>query len=1263
MMARAGGGFRAPAWLDGRMLPGQDESDEGRRLASLLDMAILDSVPSEEFDAIVALAARICGTPISLISLVDADRQWFKANHGLTGTAATSRELAFCDHTIRGEDILEVADATLDERFAGNALVTGEPGVRFYAGMPLCLGDGTALGSLCVIDRSPRRLDENQRQALRDLGRTASWALRSWAERHRCEQREALHAADRRRLGALIEAFGVGTWEWNVQSGELRTNDAWIGLLGWRPADHHDLRRAFHADDLADVDCALEAHLSGQTDRYRVEARMRHAGGHYVWTQSQGTLIGRDDDRRPAWIFGFVKDITEQREQEETLRRSQQFLKQTSEFAGVGGWEIELETGEMHWTPEAFRIAAVPQDRQPTAEEALQFYAPEDRPRILEARRHAIATGQPYEFEVQYNRADGKCIWVRSFGAAVFEDGRAVRLVGAIQNAEVQVAQSLALQAAHHRMTLAANSGGIGLFDWDIIADTLYWDDWMCRLYGIARPGIHDTFRVWGDRLHPDDRSAGERAIRDAIEGHRPYDIEFRVIWTDGSIHRLHAVGTVIRDARGRALRMVGTNRDVTKPRQMAIDLLRQHEMLRVTLHSIGDAVVTTDSEGRIGWLNPLAERLTGWPAAEAAGKLKIEVVHLIDEATRADRPDLVPLCLQTGRVLSQEPNAILVSRYGSECPIENTLSPIRDAVGAVLGVVIVFRDVSIARRVAAERKDRELQLGQANAELERLARHFAKARTVAEQASQAKTRFLASMSHELRTPLNGILGYAQLLEMDGGLTPVQSDRVQAMLSAGNHLLDMISCILDLSEIETESVELHAASLDIAGLAEALLNIVRPAAARKSLSLQAAIAPDVPRNVTADPTRLRQILLNLLGNAVKYTASGSVTLRITLPSCAAAATPKLRFEIEDSGPGISAELQHRLFGEYDRLGASVLASIEGAGLGLSLAKRLAALLGGDLGYRPNADCGSVFWFEMPVQAGAMAGQATPLALPGATPAPSGLPVQGALPILVVDDVAMNRDIAAAFLQSAAHAVVCAAGGAEAVRLAARGDFLAILMDVRMPDVDGLEASRRIRALGGRRSLVPIVALTAQVFAEQVAACREAGMDTHLAKPFTLDTLLGAVARGAAMAQERIARHDALPPTPPDACACPAKDCCGAPVLDGAVFDRISAILETQATDSYLVQMTEKLESLSLALASGDLGGAQASALAEAAHALAGSAGMFGFERLVQTARQFERAVRTGDCQMPAAASCLGLALTASLDAMRERISPAAAAPF
>ncbi len=566
-----------------------------------------------------------------------------------------------------------------------------------------------------------------------------------------------------------------------------------------------------------------------------------------------------------------------------------------------------------------------------------------------------------------------------------------------------------------------------------------------------------------------------------------------------------------------------------------------------------------------------------------------------------------------------------------------------------VMGL-IGFRLMTQMRLAAIADRASALATAANNENLTRLSRHLSQARDLAERASRAKSRFLAGMSHELRTPLNGILGYAQLLHMEGDLNPKQADRVDAMLVAGKHLLQMITCVLDLSEIESEHIQLQSIEFDLQPVAEACLDLIRPTAVAKGLALSIAVAPDTRRDLISDPVRLRQVLLNLLGNAAKFTGKGSIELRLRPAEDAA----KLRIEVADTGPRIPAEKRSRLFQDFERLDADAGGAIEGAGLGLALSARLASLMGGRLGYDDNPGGGSVFWLELPwkPQATPIAASAPAFDAHGAEPVPQAV---RALHVLVVDDVQINRDIACSFLRAAGHEASCAEDGIGAVAAAAGTDFDIVLMDVRMPRMDGLEATRHIRSLGGKRGQVPIVAVTAQAFTDQVAACHAAGMDGHLAKPFDMGALLTAVARAvAARPRPDVTPGPAGPPASVSgALAVPSIDR-QLPVLDPLVFERTAGFLTPEMFASSMRTLVDFGETILRGLREPNALARSGDELAEAAHTLAGSAGMFGFKRLAATGRSFEQAVRSGAAGASALADELRAAVEAALREIQDR---------
>jgi len=590
-------------------------------------------------------------------------------------------------------------------------------------------------------------------------------------------------------------------------------------------------------------------------------------------------------------------------------------------------------------------------------------------------------------------------------------------------------------------------------------------------------------------------------------------------------------------------------------------------------------------------------------------------------------------------------------------------LRALRYAIERKVTEVRMTDDIVRLKRAEHERDAYEQQLEKSNTDLALLTVDLGQARDNAERATRAKSRFLAAMSHELRTPLHGILGYVQLMRMEGDLSDVQFARVEAMLRTGNHLLEMIQGVLDLSEIETEGFELKLADINLRRVGAACLDLVKPMAEAKGLTIGLSIESAVPHEARTDPARLRQVLLNLLGNAVKFTFQGSVSLFIR----AMLDGTSLRFEVRDTGPGVLPEQQHLLFQRFARLDSSAAATVEGAGLGLSLSAQLAVLLGGRVGHHDNPTGGSVFWLELPLlpstnvtvlPAGELISDLTL-----AQPAP--FPLRG-LKVLIVDDVAINRDIAASFIRAAGHEPVCAENGVEALTAAAVGDFDIVLMDVRMPIMDGLEATRRIRALKGTRGRVPIVAMTAQVFTEQVWECRTAGMDCHVAKPFTLDSLLAALAQGYQTGRRHAGSSgQSEPPVPPKLHE-PIALANGAPtralamavldledlIFDEVMFNATTEFLTPEEVTSHMHTLAVRGGALLQNLRALDGAIAAGGELAEATHALAGSAGMFGFKRLASEGLCFERAIQTSAQVTPAATESLIKTLEITLQEMR-----------
>lgn len=671
-------------------------NDDAQRLRSLRDLAVLDTEPQQELDGLVRTAALVCGVPISLISLVDEHRQWFKANIGLPGVTETHRDLAFCAHAIHQEGIFEVPDAILDFKFQTNPLVTGDPNIRFYAGATLRLSDGTHAGTLCVIDRQPRKLDTKQREILGHLATAAVKILEG--------RRVAMDAfANEARFKSLSAASPVGVFETDASGDCTYTNERWQSIFGLTLAESlgSDWSRTLHPQDRAAVFTEWQR-TAADGQGFDMEFRIQRDDGATRHVRSIANPIFGEDGRVSGHV-GAVEDVTERKAIEERLRQKKRLLDRTGVVAGVGGWELDIVSGLLSWSDQTCRIHGLEPGHQPSLADAINFYAPEARPVIQAAVERAMSSGGGWDLELPFIQINGNRITVRAVGQAEFENGKPKRLLGAFQDVTEAAAQRAQLAAAHERMSLATESGGIGIWSSDFSDNSVVWDATTYRLFGELPSSSIAPSELWIQRVHPDDFESTEKVMRDARAGVAPYDHEFRVVWPDGSIHHLRGMGRVTANTEGGAERIVGINWDVTQVRELSAKLAQEHELLRVTLMSIGDAVITTDPLSNIEWMNPVAERLTGWLASEAKGRQLQQVFHVLHEETRLPAENPIAVCLKEDKVSGLANHTVLVSRNGVEFGIEDSAAPIRHENGQVLGAVLVFHDVTEQRRLSGE--------------------------------------------------------------------------------------------------------------------------------------------------------------------------------------------------------------------------------------------------------------------------------------------------------------------------------------------------------------------------------------------------------------------------------------------------------------------------------------------------------------------------------------------------------------------------------
>jgi len=652
---------------------------------------------------------------------------------------------------------------------------------------------------------------------------------------------------------------------------------------------------------------------------------------------------------------------------------------------------------------------------------------------------------------------------------------------------------------------------------------------------------------------------------------------ELTYIRKDGSRFPAVVSVTALRDAQDVIIGylLIGTDntaRKLVEEEQKKSDqrLRDQQFYTRSLIEANIDAIMTTDPSGIITDVNKQMEALTDCTRDELIGA---PFKSYFTDPERAEAA--IKLVLSETSVTDYELTAR--ARDGKQTVVSYNATTFYDRNRTLQGVFAAARDVTERKRVEAE---------------------LQQAKAAAESASRTKSEFLASMSHEIRTPMNAIMGIADLLAKTA-LSPEQDKYVQIFRRAGDNLLNLINDILDLSKVEASQLELEQTGFSLHDHLEKVMEMVATRANEKGLALVCEIAPSVPNDLVGDPTRLRQVLLNLLGNAIKFTESGEISLGVTRDGNFAVPTA-LRFAVSDTGIGIPSEKLGRVFERFTQADSSTTRRFGGSGLGLTISRRLVELMGGRIWVESGVGKGSVFSFAVPFEIWPSTNRPALITV-GVDPE-AQLP---ALRILLAEDSADNCTITMAYLEDTPYQVEIAETGAIAFEKFAAGHYDLVLMDRQMPVMDGLTATRSIRAWErtNNRPPTPIIALTASALKGDREMCLAAGCTAFLTKPIKQEVLLQAIKE----------RSQVAPPI--------VKD-------ESRRMDAVAARLNTKFADripAYLLNCRQNVNFIMDALDRVDL-----ETVTILGHQMSGSGGMFGFQEITDIGAALEQAAQNAD---------------------------------
>jgi PAS domain S-box-containing protein len=670
----------------------------------------------------------------------------------------------------------------------------------------------------------------------------------------------------------------------------------------------------------------------------------------------------------------------------------------------------------------------------------------------------------------------------------------------------------------------------------------------------------------------------------------------------------------VLRTTAGARLGRVWFFRDVTERRRAEIEATRSRDRFIAIFDAVADGIfVTNPATGQFIEANEASDRMFGYDKGELIG-------CDIGKISSGIHPYTLDAAIERNK--SHRPGETQTFEW--ECKTKNG----RLFQSEVSIRYAHFGDVPVILALMHDITERKIAEG----ELTRL-------KEAAEQANRAKSTFLAAMSHEIRTPMNGVIGMNALL-LETNLTPQQKKLAETVRYSADALLTILDDILDVSKLEEGRIDLEEVDFDLPALVEKAVELLASRAEQKNLSLTAEIAAVDQAAFRGDPTRLRQILLNLVTNAIKFTERGGVAIAVR--GTRIAERTRLRFEIHDTGIGVPAGAKAKLFAPFAQADPSITRRFGGTGLGLNISKKLVELMDGQIGFADRLGGGTVFWFEVTLRnatpAGADHGVSQNARGAGPAAAVSGL-------ILLAEDNKVNVEVATLILEGVGYTVDVAADGFEAVAAVRRRDYGLILMDMQMPGMDGISATREIRASEGSGKRVPIIAMTANAMAEDQRRCLEAGMDDYVSKPIAPDKLRATAARWM--------EGRALPAT---ATSIDLISNDAVPVIEQDVVDSIRSCMDESKFSSlvelYIAQAEEQSQQFQQWRSNLTLG-----EIGDEAHKIISSAGALGARRVQELAGRLQSVCRAGDgVSMPGLLDQLTSASAAASSALRKMLA-------
>lgn len=1016
------------------------------RLSALESYNILDTLPEKEYDAITRLASYICKVPISLITFIDLERQWFKSKLGIDGHE-TLRCDAFCSQTIMGDEILEIKDTLKSDIFKDNVYVQNEPHIRFYAGAPLIDPQGHRLGSLCVIDQVPRELTDDQREALRILASEVMAQLVLRREKQQAEESLIKHEEFYNLFNNSGEVHCITDRNFNIQL----INNAVYNTLGYQPDEliGKPIWNFFLQESKRASLEVLRKGIRTQKRSFEIETLVVTKGGNI---RCMSWSVSYSNDK---W-YTSGRDITVQKEIASQLEQLSLVASKVD-----NGVVISDAKDEVVWVNDGFENIT----GYALADVESKFLGVVLKGKLSkkmtdEHLDQLLLNNQPYEIELSIEHKSGRPMWISVMKSVLRdEQGEVIKQIRIISDitARKKTEQNLEL------LSFAASKSSTGMLIRDAEGTVIWMNEALEIIFGYSLEEMKG--RKFGDILiGPEtDKATVERASK-SHEQKKPYSVEMKAYRKGGMPTWVYINDSPFFNETGQVDHYVGVVVDITE-RKLAEERLT---MLSLVASSTTSGVVINNRHGMVEWVSSAFENITGYALEDVQNK------HLGD-VLKGELTDVS--VIEQARQLSKQKKSFEVDlqvyrKDGKKLWISVINSVILDDKNEVEKYIEVIIDIT-------DKKQAEFQLIGAKEE--------------AQQLSKAKDMFISVLSHEIRTPLNAVIGMSRLLEEENHLE-AQEENLGVLKFSAENLMNLINDVLDFTKIETGNIELESAEVSLRELIDGITKSMRFRANDKNIYLKGNVDEAVPHIVMADRTRICQILLNLAGNSVKFTEDGGITIDLKVIE-QTQNNVTIRFAVNDTGIGIAADKIDTIFESFKQAEADTTRKYGGTGLGLAITKKLVELHGSRINVDSTPGKGSSFWFTVKFNKGQVQDNSDTNK--------NAVETELQLNILVVDDNQINRLLINKVITKWGATVDFAENGLEAVtKIEGKADYDVVLMDIHMPVMGGLEATEIIRSKSEPYfQQLPIIALTASMLTSEVNEITRAGMNDYVLKPF------------------------------------------------------------------------------------------------------------------------------------------------------------------